>query len=98
MLFGLWLSYAIGNDSKFLSCRPMRYLSSISMELYLAQMLSFRVVERAHLLYLFGNSGAAGWLSYAVASCLTIAGLIVFIEAYKWAVRRMKARLGKAAR
>lgn len=98
VLFGLWLSYAIGNDSKFLSCRPMRYLSSISMELYLAQMLSFRVVERAHLLYLFGNSGAAGWLSYAVASCLTIAGLIVFIEAYKWAVRRMKARLGKAAR
>ncbi len=98
VLFGLWLSYAIGDDSKFLSCRPMRYLSSISMELYLAQMLSFRVVQRAHLLYLFGNRGATGWLSYAVASCLTVAGLIVFIEAYKCAVRHIKTLLEKATR
>lgn len=97
VLFGLWLSYAIGNDSKFLASRPVRYLSSFSMELYLAQMLSFRVVERAHLLYVFGSAGTNGWLSFVVASCFTVAGLIVFIETYKWAVRHIKARLGKAA-
>ena len=68
------------------------------MELYLAQMLSFRVMERTHLLYVFGNAGATGWVSFVLASCLTVAGLIVFIEAYKWVIRRIKARLGKAAR
>lgn len=97
VMFSLWLAYAIGVDSRLLSCRPMRYLSSISMELYLAQMLSFRVVERMHLLYLFGNGGAAGWISYAIASSLTITGLIIFINACRWVSKSIKARLGKTA-
>lgn len=59
-LFGLWLSYAIGVDSKLLSSRPMKFLSGISMEMYLAQMIIFRVIEKIHLLYIFGRSGIRG--------------------------------------
>lgn len=54
---GLWLAYAIGVDSRFLSCRSMRWLSGMSVELYLAQMIVFRAVERLGQLYLFGTSG-----------------------------------------
>lgn len=70
----LWLAYAIGVDSRFLSCRPARGLSGISMELYLAQMVVFRVVQRLGLLYLFGTGGVGGWTSYLVASTATMAG------------------------
>lgn len=60
MLYCLWLSYAIGSNSKFLLSKPMRFISSISMEMYLAQMVVFRVVEKLRLLYLFGNTGMEG--------------------------------------
>lgn len=96
VLYCLWLAYAIGADSKFLSSKPMKFLSAISMEMYLAQMLSFRVVEKLHLLYLFGNSGMAGWLSFLTAFIFTVAGLIAFIYCYKFAVcfsERMRKRV-----
>lgn len=87
LLYCLWLSYAIGSDSKFLSLKPMRFLSSISMEMYLAQMIVFRVVEKLHFLYIFGNAGIGGWASFLLAFVLTVAGLICFIECYRFAVR-----------
>lgn len=86
ILFMLWLSYAIGAKSRILSCRPMRFLSGISMEMYLAQMIIFRLVEKLHLLYLFGNSGIGGWISYIFAFILTSAVLIIFVQCYKLAV------------
>lgn len=87
VLFMLWLSYAIGAESKFLSCRPMKFLSGISMEMYLAQMIIFRLVEKLHLLYLFGSSGTGGWISFVFAFILTSVGLIIFIQCYKLAVK-----------
>ena len=83
MLYCLWLSYAIGSNSKFLSSKLMKFLSSISMEMYLAQMVIFRVVEKLHLLYVFGDTGISGWSSFLLAFVLTVFGLICFIECYK---------------
>ena len=90
LMFSLWLSYAVGSNSKFLSSKPMKYLSSISMEMYLAQMVIFRVVEKLHLLYLFGNTGIGGWMSFIFAFALTVLGLIAFIECYKVAAKLWK--------
>ena len=55
VVFIPWLSYAISVESKFLSNKVMHYLSGISLEMYLAQMVIFRVIEKAKCLYLFGN-------------------------------------------
>ena len=55
----------------------------ISMEMYLAQMVIFRVVEKLHLLYVFGDTGISGWSSFLLAFVLTVFGLICFIECYK---------------
>ena len=99
-MFSLWLSYAIGSNSKFLSSKPMKYLSSISMEMYLAQMIVFRVVEKLHLLYMFGDTGIGGWISFVFSFALTVLGLIVFIECYKIIVKLWRqwkgAQFGKA--
>ena len=100
MLYCLWLSYAIGSNSKFLSSKLMKFLSSISMEMYLAQMVIFRVVEKLHLLYLFGDTGIGGWMSFIFAFALTVLGLIAFIECYKIIVKLWEqwkgAKCGKA--
>lgn len=53
----LWLSYAIESNSKFLSSKPIKLLSNISMKMDFAQEAIFRAVEKLHLLYLFGDTG-----------------------------------------
>lgn len=79
VVFMPWLMYAISVDSKILSNRIMKYLSGISLELYLAQMVIFRIVEKVHCLYLAGN----GWQSFIMVWIIVIALLIVFIEVWK---------------
>lgn len=79
LLFSLWLIYAISVQSHIMDNRIMRYFGEISMEMYLAQMVVFRVIEKAGLLYIFGT----GWISFIVA-CLAETGLLVIgIEAYR---------------
>ncbi len=48
IVFGSWLSYAIGTkqNNYFLSNKVMKYLSSISMEMYLAQMFVFDALKK----------------------------------------------------
>lgn len=84
ILFLLWLMYAISVKSPILSNKVMKYLSTISLELYLAQMVIFRVIEKAHCLYLIGH----GWLSFLLVWVGLVIGLIVFIEIWKrlWAL------------
>lgn len=84
-----WLCYAIGADSKILNNKVMKYLSGISLELYLAQMVIFRAVEKAGLLYKLGT----GWISFVMIWVVVIIGLIVFIEAYKFCVRWISKRI-----
>lgn len=96
ILFSLWLSYSVGVNNKFLSSKPMKFFSGISMEMYLAQMVIFRMVEKLNLLYVFGNEGIGGWVSYLLVFVFTVAGLIVFIQCYKFVVKIVtKWRLSK---
>lgn len=74
-----FLMYAISVDSKVLSNKVMRYFSGISLELYLAQMVIYRVVEKANCLYLFGN----GWISFIATCAIVLILLILFIEIWK---------------
>lgn len=95
MLYCLWLSYAIGSNSKLLTSKLMRFISSISMEMYLAQMVVFRVVEKLQLLYVFGDRGMGGWISFLFAFVLTVFGLICFIECYKVVVNFLKTNVSR---
>lgn len=60
------------------------------MEMYLAQMIVFKIIKKLHLLYVFGNSGVGGWCSFIYLFILIVFGFICFIECYKIAVRWFK--------
>ena len=76
IVFIMWLMYAISVKSVIMNNKFMKYISGISMELYLSHMLVFRVLEKTKVLYLFGH----GVVSLIVAWILVIIGLLVFIN------------------
>ena len=82
VLFSVWIAYAIGAKDFLLDNKAVRYLSTISMEIYLCHMLAFRVVERLPLSHIIGQ---AGWL-YVVSVLLTLCGAIGFSHVCKFYV------------
>ena len=84
ILYSVWMIYAIGINSKILGNKLMKFLSGISLEIYLSHMFVFRFMEKIHLQYLFGEDS---WISYIVLCLLTLTGLMALIFGYKLAVR-----------
>lgn len=78
-LFSSWLAYAVGSKARWLDNRLAGYLSGISMEIYLAHMVIYRVIEKVHL----EDFIPQGDLLYVVTSLLTIAGVVCFSHVVK---------------
>ena len=57
----------------------MKYFGGISMEMYLAQMVIFRAIEKLNLLHITGCS----WADFIIAVVLELLGLVLFIETYR---------------
>ncbi len=74
ILFGSWLIYALASKNLILNNRVVRFISGISMEVYLCHMVMFRVVERIHLERFIAD----GDVLYILTYCLVIMGAIVF--------------------
>ena len=66
--------YAIISDTKFLNNKITKFISGISMEIYLCHMMIFRVLEKLKITSILGN----GWTQYFVTVILTLIGAIVF--------------------
>ncbi len=80
LVFTLWLLYAIGSTDLLLNNKIVKYLSTISMEIYLAHMVIYRVVEKIHLEnYIQQND-----ILYIVTALLTIVGVICFAHVMKF--------------
>lgn len=86
VLFTLWVIYAISCKHIILNSKIVRFISSISFEIYLAHMFIYRVIEKTLGLHFFGN----GWLSYIVVYILDILGCIVFIELWSRVLNLVK--------
>ena len=87
ILYLIWLFYAIGVNDKILGNRVMRFLSGISLEIYLSHMFVFRFMEKLHVQYLFGEDS---WISYLILCLFTFIGLLVLIFSYKGFIRLLK--------
>ena len=74
IMFSCFLMYAISVKSVILSNKITKFLSSVSMEIYLCHMVIFRLVEKLNLNYLVGT----GWFSYIIASILVVIGSVIF--------------------
>ena len=80
VLFSAWLVYAVGTNTWVLNNRFVKYISRISLEIYLCHMMAFRVVEKVRLEGIIGDRD----LLYAVTFLITLAGAIVFSHIVKF--------------
>ena len=74
------LSYSIGDESKLSKNKVIAYLSSISMEMYLCQMILFRFAEKCKFLYLAGD----GWISFILCNIIVITMIILFCAVFRF--------------
>lgn len=94
-LYSSILIYAMGAGSKgLLSNRFTKYLSSISMEIYLSHMVFFRILERIGLTHIINNDLA----SFMLAIVLILTGTAVFAAVARWGIKKMDNAIQKCAR
>lgn len=82
ILFSVWLVYALGSKDKVLNNGIVKYLSKVSMEIYLCHMLCFRVVGIGHLENFIENPN----LLYIATLICTLAGAVIFSHICKFYV------------
>ena len=63
-----------------------KFLGSISFEIYLCHMVIYRVLEKLHLIHLFGN----GLLAYIFTAVAVICGSVVFSVCAKWFLNKIE--------
>lgn len=73
LICSCWLCYAIGTNGILLDNRVVRYLSGISMEIYLSHMMSFRAVQFLHLSNYIDDIYAIYWITCLLTLCVAIA-------------------------
>lgn len=89
ILFSMYLVYAIGVSKEgILQNTVTRFLSSISMEMYLGHMVIYRALEKAKVTHLFGD----GLLSYVFTSVTTLAGVVVFSIVVQKGLKKINSR------
>lgn len=71
--FSLWISYAISVDSVSLNNRVLKFIAEISLEIYLCHMFVYRIIEKLHCIYIFGQ----GYGAYIFTVFLTFVGSVV---------------------
>lgn len=82
LLYTLWLIYAIIEDptkKSFLSNPVMKFISTISLEIYLCHMMFFRIIEKVHMEKFTNNPDVI----YYTTLLLVLLGAIVFSLIWK---------------
>lgn len=83
------LIYTLGCKGGVLVNPVAKFLGSISFEIYLCHMVIYRVLEKLHLVHLFGN----GLLAYIFTAVAVICGSVVFSVCAKWFLNKIKTFL-----
>lgn len=86
VLFSLYLVYALGVSKRGVLQNPItRFLSGISMEIYLSHMVIYRVLEKIGIIHIFGE----GVVSYVFTSLGALIGAIVFAVIFNWGLKKI---------
>ena len=80
LVFAAWLMYAIGSKNIVLNNKVVKYLSGISMEIYLCHMMFFRVASMFHLERSIHNND----MLYVATCIATLIGAICFSHVVKY--------------
>lgn len=84
------VGYAISKEERsfILNNKFTRFISGVSLEIYLCHMVIYRLFERLNLIYALGNS----FFSYMIVSILTVIGAIVFAVIIRGGIRMIVKR------
>ena len=82
------LVYAISFDSKFLNNKLTKFISELSLEMYLSHMFIFRIIEKLRLTYLVNNH----LISYIFTYILVVLGTIIFAFIFKICMKKFTSR------
>ena len=89
------LIYTLGCRTGGVLVNPVaKFLGGISFEIYLCHMVIYRVLEKLHLVHLFGN----GLLAYIFTAVAVICGSVVFSVCAKWFLNKVETFLKKKVR
>ena len=88
------LVYTLGCNGGVLVNPVAKFLGGISFEIYLCHMVIYRVLEKLHLVHLFGN----GLLAYIFTAVAVICGSVVFSVCAKWFLNKVETFLKERVR
>ena len=89
------LVYTLGCKRGGVLVNPVaKFLGGISFEIYLCHMVIYRVLEKLHLVHLFGN----GLLAYIFTAVAVICGSVVFSVCAKWFLNKVETFLKERVR
>ena len=81
------LVYTLGCRTGGVLVNPIaKFLGGICFEIYLCHMVIYRVIEKLHLVHLFGN----GLLAYIFTAVAVICGSVVFSLCAKWFLNKIE--------
>ena len=81
------LIYTLGCHRGGVLVNPVaKFLGSICFEIYLCHMVIYRVLEKLHLIHLFGN----GLLAYIFTAVAVICGSVMFSVCAKWFLNKIE--------
>ena len=89
------LVYTLGCNTGGVLVNPVaKFLGGICFEIYLCHMVIYRVLEKLHLVHLFGN----GLLAYIFTAVAVICGSVVFSVCAKWFLNKIEIFLKERVR
>ncbi len=91
ILFSSYFVFAISFNSNILDNQLVKFISGISLELYLGHMIVFRFCEKIGLPYWFGDSV----FSYIFTVCIVICILTIGIICYKFVIKKISNLFSK---
>lgn len=92
LIFTLWICIAIGiENNKILTNKFLKFISDISMELYLSHMVIFRFVQILNLTELFNNN----YISYIMTTIIVLVGTIIFAILFNKIFEKIKMTVNK---
>ena len=95
LLYIFWLKYAVGTKNKLFCNRATKFVSGISMEIYLSHMVGYRIIEKIGLVSALGG----GLLAYIVSSIGLLVGLMIVIPFIKkfldWSIALVEQKIEK---
>lgn len=83
VVFAFWVMSAIGCKSKLVNSKVILKLSSLSLSIYLVQMIVFRPLQKLNIIHIFGNDS----LDYIITTVVTFLGCIFFSECIRYFIR-----------